>query len=135
MIKKLLISNRGEIACRIMQTCRRLGIRSVAVFSDADAQARHVLLADEAIHIGGAPASESYLVIDKIIEAARYSGADAVHPGFGFLAENSAFAAACADAGLIFVGPAPEAIEAMGNKAAAKSLMMASDVPLIPGYN
>ncbi len=134
MIKKLLIANRGEIACRIMKTCKRLGIRTVAVYSDADVHARHVQMADEAIHLGGAPAVESYLAIEKIIKAAMQSGADAIHPGFGFLAENSAFAKACADANLIFVGPSPHAIEIMGNKAAAKELMIDSNVPLIPGY-
>lgn len=135
MIHKLLIANRGEIACRIIRTCRRLGILTVAVYSDADANARHVIEADEAVHIGGAIASESYLVIEKIIEAAQRTQANAIHPGFGFLAENADFAQACANAGLIFVGPTPHAIEAMGSKAAAKALMLKSAVPLLPGYN
>ena len=135
MITKLLIANRGEIACRIIRTCHKLGIKTVAVYSDADVQALHVMEADEAIHIGGAPAIESYLVIDKIIGAAIRTEADAIHPGFGFLAENAAFATACENAGLIFVGPSPHAIETMGNKAGAKILMEASDVPLIPGYH
>lgn len=134
MIDSLLIANRGEIACRIIRTCRNLGIRTVAVFSDADGDARHVRMADTAVHIGPAPAPQSYLHIEAIIAAAQRSGATAVHPGFGFLAENADFARACAAAGLIFVGPAPAAIEAMGNKRAAKALVAAAGVPVIPGY-
>lgn len=135
MIRTLLIANRGEIACRIIRACRRLGIRAVAVYSDADAHALHVESADEAIHIGPAPASESYLVINKLIAAAWRSGADALHPGYGFLAENADLAQACADAGLIFVGPSPAAIAAMGDKRAARRLVRASGVPVAPGYD
>lgn len=135
MIQKLLIANRGEIACRIIHTCRRLGIRTVAVYSDADAQSLHVQIADEAVHIGASPAPESYLVIGKLIGAAGRSGAEAIHPGFGFLAENADFARACRDAGLIFIGPTPEAIDSMGSKRAAKDLAIAAGVPTIPGYN
>ena len=134
MITSILIANRGEIACRIIRTCRRLGIRTIAVYSDADAQARHVQLADEAVHIGPSPASDSYLASDKIIEAANQVEANAIHPGFGFLAENAEFAQACADAGLIFIGPTPAAMAAMGNKRAAKALVEAVGVPTIPGY-
>jgi geranyl-CoA carboxylase alpha subunit len=135
MIHTLLIANRGEIACRIIRACRRLGIRAVAVYADADAGARHVRLADEAIHIGPSPAAESYLAIERILDAARRSQADAIHPGFGFLAENAEFARACATAGFIFIGPGPEAIEAMGNKRAAKMVVSAAGVPVIPGYH
>lgn len=134
MITSLLIANRGEIACRIVRTCRRMGIRTVAVFSDADRDARHVKTADEAIWLGAAPATESYLAVSKIIAAAQQTGVDAIHPGFGFLAENAAFARACAEAGFIFIGPSPEAIEQMGDKRAAKQLVARSGVPLIPGY-
>lgn len=135
MIRTILIANRGEIACRIMRTCRELGIRTVAVYSTADANARHVLEADEAIWIGDAPPSDSYLNSERIIEAAHTAVADAIHPGFGFLAENADFAQACADAGLIFIGPSPSAIAAMGNKRAAKDLMVQAGVPIVPGYN
>ena len=121
MFKRLLIANRGEIACRIIHTCRRLGIGTVAVYSDADAQARHVRLADQAIHIGGAQASDSYLRIGAIVEAARRSGAEAVHPGYGFLAENADFARALAAAGIIFVGPNLDAIEAMASRRRPRS--------------
>ena len=134
MITAILIANRGEIACRIMRTCRSLGIRAIAVYSEADAQARHVQLADEAVYIGAAPANDSYLASDKIIAAALQVAADAIHPGFGFLAENAAFAQACADAGLIFIGPTPAAMAAMGNKRTAKELVEAVGVPTIPGY-
>ncbi len=134
MITSLLIANRGEIACRIIRTCWRLGIRTVAVYSDADARARHVALADEAVQIGPAPARESYLAIEPIIEAARRTATDALHPGFGFLAENSAFAEACVAAGLLFIGPAPAALAALGDKRAARELVERAGVPIIPGY-
>ena len=134
MITSLLIANRGEIACRIMRTARKLGIRTVAVYSDADAKALHVRSADEAVHIGSSPARESYLVGDKIIAAAQQTGAEAVHPGYGFLSENADFAQAVLDAGLIWVGPNPSSIRAMGLKDAAKKLMDAAGVPTTPGY-
>jgi 3-methylcrotonyl-CoA carboxylase alpha subunit len=134
MLTSLLIANRGEIACRIIRTARRLGIRTVAVYSDADANALHVRSADEAVHIGPSPARESYLVGDKIIAAAKATGAQAIHPGYGFLSENAAFAQAVADAGLIWVGATPHSIRAMGLKDAAKSLMQAAGVPVTPGY-
>lgn len=134
MISAILIANRGEIACRIIRTCRLLGIRTIAIYSDADAHARHVRMADEAIHVGPSPSNESYLVIDAIISAARRTGADAIHPGFGFLAENSDFAQACAEAGLIFIGPTPAAIAAMGNKHTARELVERVGVPVLPGY-
>jgi 3-methylcrotonyl-CoA carboxylase alpha subunit len=131
----VLIANRGEIACRIIRTARRMGLRTIAVFSDADATAQHVAMADEALRIGPAPARESYLSIPAILEAARLSGAESVHPGYGFLAENADFAEACAAAGLIFIGPPPAAIRAMGSKAESKALMEAAGVPLVPGYH
>jgi len=134
MIQSLLIANRGEIACRIIRTARRLGIRTVAVYSDADAQALHVRSADEAVHIGPSPARESYLVGEKIIAAAKAAGAEAIHPGYGFLSENAAFAQAVIDAGLVWVGPKPHSITAMGLKDAAKALMIAAGVPCTPGY-
>jgi 3-methylcrotonyl-CoA carboxylase alpha subunit len=135
MFQKILIANRGEIACRVAATARRLGVRTVAVYSDADAGARHVAACDEAVHIGAAPARESYLQWRRILDAALATGAQAVHPGYGFLSENEAFAQACADAGLAFIGPPPSAIAAMGSKSAAKSLMEKAGVPLVPGYH
>ncbi|MBD8880372.1 acetyl/propionyl/methylcrotonyl-CoA carboxylase subunit alpha [Rhodanobacter sp. 7MK24] len=135
MFERVLIANRGEIACRVIRTCRRLGIRSIAVYSEADRDAQHVRLADEAWPIGGPRPAESYLRIDAILEAAKKSGAQAIHPGYGFLSENTAFSRACADAGIVFIGPDPASIEAMGSKSAAKALMAKHDVPLVPGYN
>jgi 3-methylcrotonyl-CoA carboxylase alpha subunit len=135
MFGKLLIANRGEIACRVARTARRLGIRTVAVYSDADAQAAHVAACDEAVHIGGPLPAQSYLLGDAILDAARRTGARAIHPGYGFLSENAEFAAACARAGIVFVGPSPQAIDAMGSKAAAKTLMEKAGVPLTPGYH
>ena len=135
MFNKILIANRGEIACRVIKTARRMGIATVAVYSDADRNALHVRIADEAIHIGAAPARESYLLADRILEAARATHADAIHPGYGFLSENAAFAAACADHGVTFIGPPTGAIEAMGSKSAAKRIMEEAGVPLVPGYH
>ena len=135
LLESLLIANRGEIACRVIRTARRLGIRTVAVYSDADASAMHVRMADEAVRIGPAPARESYLDVDAILDAARRSGAKAIHPGYGFLSENAEFAAACARAGVIFVGPPPAAITAMGSKIGAKQLMERAGVPIVPGYH
>jgi 3-methylcrotonyl-CoA carboxylase alpha subunit len=135
MFARLLIANRGEIACRIARTARRLGIRTVAVYSDVDARAAHVAACDEAVHIGGPRPQDSYLRAQAILEAARRTGSDAIHPGYGFLSENAEFAAACARTGVTFVGPAPEAIAAMGSKSAAKALMERAGVPLTPGYH
>ena len=135
MFTKILIANRGEIACRVIDTCRRLGIRTVAVYSEADADARHVRLADEAHCVGPAASGESYLRADRIIDVARRSGAQAVHPGYGFLSENEGFAEACAEAGIAFIGPPVAAIRAMGSKSAAKTLMEQAGVPLVPGYH
>jgi len=134
MIQSLLIANRGEIACRIIRTAREMGIRTVAVYSDADAKALHVREADEALHIGPSPARESYLIGEKIIAAAKATGAEAIHPGYGFLSENAEFAQAVADAGLVWVGPNPSSITAMGLKDAAKKLMAEAGVPVTPGY-
>ncbi|RRU18903.1 acetyl/propionyl/methylcrotonyl-CoA carboxylase subunit alpha [Stenotrophomonas sp. 278] len=135
MFTKILIANRGEIACRVIATCQRLGIATVAAYSDADRNARHVRLADEAVAIGPAPARESYLRADAILAAARQTGAQAIHPGYGFLSENADFAQACADAGIVFIGPSASAIRAMGDKSAAKALMQQAGVPLTPGYH
>ena len=135
MFTTILIANRGEIACRVAATARRMGIRAVAVYSDADAQALHVRHCDAALHIGGSAAADSYLRGDAIIAAAKASGAQAVHPGYGFLSENADFAQACLDAGLVFIGPPPGAIRAMGLKAQAKALMAHAGVPLVPGYH
>jgi len=135
MFKKILIANRGEIACRIMRTAQRLGIRTVAVYSDADAKAMHVAMADEALRIGGGPPRESYLSIERVIEAARGSGAQAIHPGYGFLSENADFAEACAGAGIVFICPSAASIRAIGDKAAAKAIMQRAGVPTVPGYH
>ena len=133
MFAKVLIANRGEIAIRVMRTCREMGIRTVAVYSDADARSRHVLEADEAVRLGPAAPSESYLRGDLILDAARACGAEAIHPGYGFLSENAAFAQACADAGVVFIGPPPAAMIAMGSKIGARRLMQAAGVPVVPG--
>src|SRR3954467_15179918 len=133
MFKKILIANRGEIACRVIKTARRMGIQTVAVYSDADRDALHVEMADEAIAIGPAPAAQSYLAVDKIIEACRTSGADAVHPGYGFLSERAAFAEALAATGVTFIGPNPGAIHAMGDKIESKKLAAAAGVSTVPG--
>jgi 3-methylcrotonyl-CoA carboxylase alpha subunit len=135
MFKKILIANRGEIACRVAATAARMAIRTVAVYSDADAGAKHVQACDEAVHIGGSAPKDSYLRWEKIIEVAKATGAQAIHPGYGFLSENEAFAKACADAGLVFIGPPPSAIQAMGLKAESKQLMEKAGVPLVPGYH
>jgi len=135
MFKKILIANRGEIACRVAATAKRMGIRTVAVYSDADANAKHVSVCDEAVHIGGSAPAESYLRWERIIEAAQATGAQAIHPGYGFLSENEAFAQACAAAGLVFIGPPASAILAMGLKAESKRLMEKAGVPLVPGYH
>lgn len=134
MFRKILIANRGEIACRIIKTARRLGIATVAVYSDADADALHVEMADEAVHIGPPPAAQSYLLIDKIIDACKRTGAEAVHPGYGFLSERAAFATALADANIVFIGPNPRAIEAMGDKIESKKFASKANVSVVPGY-
>ena len=135
MFSKILIANRGEIACRVMRTAHRLGIATVAVYSEADREAMHVHMADEAIFIGPAPASESYLIGERIIDAARQTGAEAIHPGYGFLSENAEFCRACEEAEIVFIGPPVGAIKAMGSKSAAKRIMGDAEVPLVPGYH
>jgi 3-methylcrotonyl-CoA carboxylase alpha subunit len=135
MFRKILIANRGEIACRVAATARRMAIRTVAVYSDADADAKHVHACDEAVHIGGSAPKDSYLRGERIIEAAKATGAQAIHPGYGFLSENEGFAAACAQAGIVFIGPPASAIQAMGLKAQSKQLMEKAGVPLVPGYH
>jgi len=134
MFQTLLIANRGEIACRVIRTARRMGLTTVAVYSDADAGAMHVAMADKAVRIGPAAVRESYLKADAILAAAKQTGADAIHPGYGFLSENAAFAEACAAAGITFVGPPASAIRAMGLKDRAKALMTKAGVPVVPGY-
>ncbi|RLQ21386.1 acetyl-CoA carboxylase biotin carboxylase subunit [Seongchinamella sediminis] len=133
--EKVLIANRGEIACRVIRTARKMGIRTVAVYSDADRNALHVSMADEAVHIGAAPSRDSYLVYERVLDAARTTGAQAIHPGYGFLSENAGFCRACRDNGIVFIGPPVAAIEAMGSKSAAKQIMEAAGVPLVPGYH
>src|SRR5258706_10298655 len=132
-ITKVLIANRGEIAVRIIRACRELGIRTVAVYSDADRAALHVRYADEAYHIGAPPPRESYLVIDKILDVAKRSGADAIHPGYGFLSERESFSQACIDAGITFIGPRPESIRTMGDKQSARETVKKAGVPIVPG--
>ena len=134
MFRKVLIANRGEIACRVIRTCRRLGIATVAVYSDADANAQHVIQADEAVHIGGSRPAESYLRGDVILAAAQRTGAEAIHPGYGFLSENADFADAVEAAGLVFIGPNAASMRKMGSKAGAKNLMQDHGVPVVPGY-
>ena len=134
MLKKILIANRGEIACRVIRSAQRMGIATVAVYSDADAGAPHTLMADEAIRIGPAPAAESYLVVDAILAAIKESGTDAVHPGYGFLSENAAFVKALGKAGITFIGPKADAIAAMGDKIESKKLADRAGVPTVPGY-
>ncbi|HPJ62060.1 biotin carboxylase N-terminal domain-containing protein, partial [Lentimicrobium sp.] len=133
MIKKVLVANRGEIAFRIMRSCREMGISTVAVYSEADRAAMHVRYADEAYPIGPAPSAESYLNIDRIIEAARKANADAIHPGYGFLSENAAFSERCSKEGIEFIGPGPDAIRQMGDKITARKTMIAAGVPVVPG--
>ena len=135
MFNKILIANRGEIACRIIRTARKMGVRTVAVYSDADKDAMHVTMADEAVHIGNSPSRESYLLADRVIEAALKTGAEAIHPGYGFLSENADFCRACDKANIVFIGPPIPAIEAMGSKSAAKEIMEKAKVPLVPGYH
>ncbi|MEQ8254876.1 MAG: biotin carboxylase N-terminal domain-containing protein, partial [Roseovarius confluentis] len=134
MFKKILIANRGEIACRVIKTARKMGISTVAIYSDADRHALHVEMADEAVHIGPPPASESYIVIDKVMEAIKQTGAEAVHPGYGFLSENPKFAEALEAAGVAFIGPPKGAIEAMGDKITSKKIAAEADVNTVPGH-
>ena len=135
MFSRILIANRGEIACRVIRTAQKMGIGTVAVYSDADADALHVAMADEAVHIGGSSVSESYLRADRIIQAAIDTGAEAIHPGYGFLSENPGFVDAVVKAGLVFIGPSADSIRAMGLKDAAKRLMEKAGVPVVPGYH
>ena len=135
MFTKILIANRGEIACRVIATARKMGIQTVAVYSDADKDARHVKLADEAVRLGPAPSRESYLLGEKIIEACKQTGAQAVHPGYGFLSENEGFAKRCEEEGIAFIGPKSHSIAAMGDKIASKKLAGEAQVNTIPGYN
>ena len=135
MFDTVLIANRGEIACRIIATARKLGIHTIAIYSDADANARHVRLADAAYRVGGSPATESYLQIDNVLEVAQKSGAEAIHPGYGFLSENADFAQACVDKGVVFIGPPPDAVRLMGAKDQARILMNRAGVPVVPGCN
>ncbi|OYX83049.1 MAG: acetyl/propionyl-CoA carboxylase subunit alpha, partial [Azorhizobium sp. 32-67-21] len=134
MFSKILIANRGEIACRVIKTARKMGIKTVAVYSDADKDALHVEMADEAVHIGPAPAAQSYLIAEKIIEACKQTGAQAVHPGYGFLSERASFPKALAEAGIVFIGPNPHAIDAMGDKIESKKAAAAANVSTVPGY-
>lgn len=134
MFHKILIANRGEIACRVMATARKMGIRTVAVYSEADRDALHVQMADVAVPIGPPPVAESYLVVDRIVEACRQTGAEAVHPGYGFLSENSEFASRLAQAGIAFIGPRPHAITSMGDKITSKKLAAAAGVNTVPGH-
>src|SRR5581483_4600242 len=134
LFKKILIANRGEIACRVIRTCKRLGIAAVAVYSDADAEALHVREADEAVRIGPPPSAESYLKIDAIVAACKATGAEAVHPGYGFLSENSAFAEALDAAGIVFIGPGRHAVAAMGDKIESKKLAQKAGVNMVPGH-
>lgn len=135
LFDKILIANRGEIACRVMRTAKKMGIKTVAVYSDADANSMHVKFADEAVHIGGSPAQESYLRGEKIIAAAKMTGAQGIHPGYGFLSENLAFCSMCSEAGVTFIGPPPDAIRAMGSKSESKDIMIKANVPVTPGYH
>src|SRR3954471_11779739 len=134
MFKKILIANRGEIACRVIRTARKMGIATVAVYSDADKSALHVEMADEAVHIGESPSAKSYLVIDRIVQACKDTGAEAVHPGYGFLSENRKFQEALAKAGITFIGPDAHAIEAMGDKITSKELASKAGVSTVPGF-
>jgi len=135
MLKKILIANRGEIACRVIETCQKMGIRTVAIYSDADRLAKHVKMADEAYNVGPAPTAESYLRIDRILEVIEESGADGVHPGYGFLSENAEFSRRLAEAGITFIGPGEKAVAAMGDKITSKRLAAEAGVSIVPGYD